>query len=215
MATSVISTARQQRVGLLILWLCIHFARPDYEHNLFNTMAMFSFGFLTFDIYCDQFDKYFAGSAKMAAASGEEPALAIKPAEKAAADASIDFALYHQDELGTSANWVAVNAAILTLFSCVWMMLATSGLPYIFHKVLPGPEALGYKLHLQVRLRFRLGRPFSSIAVHGSRLKRLPFSPPLLARRASSSARSSGAPDTPPDARPSSPAPPLARRRTF
>lgn len=146
MATSVISMARLQRIGLLAIWLSLHFTSTNFEHNLFNTMALFASGFLAFDFYCEQYDKYFLASDKAADSSVEHKEVA-KPA---ALSAETDVALYHQAELSDAANWVAVNAALLQLCSIVWMFLATSGLPFLFHKLLPGPEELGYKLHLQV-----------------------------------------------------------------
>jgi hypothetical protein len=48
---------------------------------------------------------------------------------------------------------VTISAALQFVLTAVWTLLSSSGVPFLFPKVLPGVAAVAYKIHVQVRAR--------------------------------------------------------------
>ena len=48
---------------------------------------------------------------------------------------------------------MTIAAALQFGLTAVWTLLASSGVPCLFPKVLPGEAAVAYKIHVQVRPR--------------------------------------------------------------
>jgi len=138
MSLGTLRSARLQRIVLLMLVAYVHFTGGDaVDHrNLFYTIGLLAALFLGLDYYCTFYDGIFSGYAN------EDPDAETKLR-------ATEHTLYHQDGLSTPARWVTISAAAQFLFTAVWTLLSSSGMPFLFPKVLPGVAAVAYKIHVQ------------------------------------------------------------------